>query len=48
MAIGRAGYSASMGEVTEKQSFEVGCPHCHKTFEPEPLEPFEPPDPLGF
>ncbi len=37
MAIGRAGYSASMGGVTDEQSFEVECPHCHKTFAGEPI-----------
>ena len=38
MAIGGVGYSASVGEVTEEQSFEVECPHCHKTFAAEPIE----------
>jgi phage FluMu protein Com len=38
VAIGGVGYSASVDEVTEEQSFEVECPHCHKTFAAEPIE----------
>ena len=38
MTIARAGYTQFVDGVDLPQSFEVACPHCHKTFEPEPLE----------
>jgi phage FluMu protein Com len=30
--------SRHVSGVTEEQSFEVECPHCHKTFDGEPIE----------
>ena len=34
----RAGYTHAVGGVEQQGSFEVVCPHCHKTFDAEPLE----------
>jgi phage FluMu protein Com len=33
-----AGYTHPVGGVEQQGSFEVVCPHCHKTFDAEPLE----------
>lgn len=33
-----SGYKPLVDGVTRKQSFEVECPHCHKTFAAEPIE----------
>jgi phage FluMu protein Com len=38
VTIGCAGYAASVSRVTGEQNFEIECPHCHKTFEGEPME----------
>ena len=32
-----AGYRAVMSGVTQERSYEVECPHCHKTFVGEPM-----------
>ena len=38
MTPGRAGYDASVSGVTDEQSFEVECPHCHQRFAGEPID----------
>ena len=38
MATRRGGYATSVKGVTEEQKLEVECPHCHKTFDGEPIE----------
>jgi endogenous inhibitor of DNA gyrase (YacG/DUF329 family) len=33
-----SGYTSSVNGATQEQSFDVECPHCHKTFAAEPIE----------
>jgi phage FluMu protein Com len=35
---GAGGYPRPVGGVAEERSFEVECPHCHKTFAATPIE----------
>jgi len=34
----RAGYTEAVSGVELPRGFEAECPHCHKTFDAEPLE----------
>jgi phage FluMu protein Com len=36
--MGRAGYTPRVGGVTQERSFDIECPHCHKSFAAEPIE----------
>ena len=38
MTTGRAGYRAGVSGVRQERSFEVQCPHCHKSFAAQPIE----------
>jgi phage FluMu protein Com len=38
VAIRRTGYTPVGGGVRQERSFDVECPHCHKTFAAEPIE----------
>ena len=38
LPLGAAGYTCFVSGVREEQSFDVECPHCHKTFVGEPIE----------
>ena len=38
MGTGAGGYTLHVGGVAKERSFEVECPHCHKTFAGEPID----------
>ena len=38
MATGRGGYTQRVSGVSQDRSFEIECPHCHKTFASAPIE----------
>ena len=38
MATVRGGYTERVSEVSQDRSFDVECPHCHKTFAGAPIE----------
>ena len=38
MRTGRPGYTARVSGVTQERSYDVECPHCHKSFAGEPIE----------
>ena len=37
MRTGDGGYAISVSEVAQERTYEVECPHCHKTFAGEPI-----------
>ena len=38
MTTRRAGYTHGVNGVRQERSFEVECPHCHRSFAAEPLK----------